>query len=133
MQKRKDRRFKQWNKTTIRAMAGGQDPAGASEIDAFTYDLSLGGARVHSKERFEVGTLLQLRIELVRSRETINLQGRVRWLRHDETEKVYEMGVEFDHATPRTFMSLMKNLHDGRVTPASPEPSRTAPGRTGIS
>jgi c-di-GMP-binding flagellar brake protein YcgR len=119
MQRRKDRRFKQWNKTKIRLMADGQDPAIAAEIEAFTYDLSLGGARVHSQERFETGSLLRLRIELVRTRDVISVEGRVRWLRPNEAEGIYEIGVEFLHVTPQALMGLMKNLHDGRVVPSS--------------
>lgn len=112
MQKRKDRRFKQWNKTVIRAAPQGQDSLPPAEVTAFTYDISLGGARIHSKERFDLGAVLQLHIELVRSRETVNLEGRVKWIKRDETDEVFEMGVEFFHSTARTVTSLMKNLHD---------------------
>jgi Tfp pilus assembly protein PilZ len=126
MQQRKDRRFKQWNKTMIKALADGHNSAGATEAEAFTYDLSLGGARIHSPEPFEVGTALRIRIELVRCRETVNLEGRVKWLKRNETESVFEMGIEFDHSNPQTFMSLMKNLHDGRLGPTrEPKPGET--------
>ena len=40
---------------------------GPAPIDAFTYDLSIGGARLQTVESFEVGTLLRLQIELVRT------------------------------------------------------------------
>jgi len=112
MQKRKDRRFKQWSKTVIGAAPNGQNSPGSSEVNAFTYDLSLGGARLHSKARFEVGTVLRLQIELVRSREALSIDGRVKWVKHNETENVFEMGVEFLHTTAQTVTSLMKNLHD---------------------
>jgi c-di-GMP-binding flagellar brake protein YcgR len=133
MQRRKARRFKQWNKTKIRPAADAWDPAAAAEIDAFTYDLSLGGARIHSKERFETGALLRLRIELVRSRDIVNVEGRVRWVRPGADGEQYEMGVEFDHAAPQAFMSLMKNLHDERVVPSSPDALPAEPGRKGFS
>ncbi len=130
MHQRKDRRFKQWNKTTIKALHDGHNSA-AAEAEAFTYDLSLGGARIHSPEPFDVGTVLRIRIELVRCRETVNLEGRVKWLKRNETENVFEMGVEFDHSNPQTFMSLMKNLHEGRLSPARPEPGETRLNRPG--
>jgi Tfp pilus assembly protein PilZ len=111
MQKRKDRRFKQWNKIVIEAVPNGQNSHGPAEVKAFTFDLSLGGARIHSVERFELGDVLRINIELVRSRETVSVEGRVKWVKRDEIENVFELGVEFDHDTSQTIMSLMKDLH----------------------
>jgi c-di-GMP-binding flagellar brake protein YcgR len=111
MQKRKDRRFRQWNKAVIKPLPRGQDPLPPDEVKAVTYDLSLGGARIRSVEPFELGTVLRLNIELVRSLETVSLKGRVKWVKHDEAENVFELGVEFDHDTAQTVMILMKNLH----------------------
>ena len=111
MQKRKDRRFKQWNKTMIKPLPQGQDPLPPKEITAVTCDLSLGGARIHSVERFELGAVLRLNIELVRSRETVSLKGQVKWVKSDEIDNVFELGVEFDHGTSQTIVSLMKNLY----------------------
>jgi len=115
MQQRKERRFKQWNKTTFKALADGRDPAGPTIAEGFTYDISLGGARIHSAEPFEVGTLLSLRIELVRTEETVRLEGRVKWLKQNEAENLYEMGIEFQHANSQTVVSLMRNLLDGHA------------------
>ena len=111
MQKRKDRRIKQWNKTVIKILSRGQGPLPFDEVKAVTCDLSLGGARIHSPEPFELGTVLRLKIELVRSRETISLKGQVKWVKRDDAENVFELGVEFDHDTAQTVTSLMKNLH----------------------
>jgi c-di-GMP-binding flagellar brake protein YcgR len=115
MQPRKDRRFKQWNKAVIRSLDG---EAAFSEHEAFTYDLSLGGARIHSVQPYEVGTPVRLRIALVRTQEIISIEGHVKWLKQSEAENVYEMGVQFRHANSQTLMSLMKNLHEGRPTSA---------------
>lgn len=111
MQNRKDKRIKQWNKTVIKPLPRGRDPLPANEVNAVTCDLSLGGARIHTAQPFEPGTVLRLNIELVRSRETISLKGRVKWVKRDDAENVFELGVEFDHDTAQTVTSLMKNLH----------------------
>jgi Tfp pilus assembly protein PilZ len=111
MQKRKDKRIKQWNKTVVKPLPGGQGGLPSDEVKAVTCDLSLGGARIHSPKPFELGTVLRLKIELVRSRETISLKGRVKWVKRDDAENVFELGVEFDHDTAQTITSLMKNLH----------------------
>jgi c-di-GMP-binding flagellar brake protein YcgR len=111
MNQRKDRRFKQWNKAVIRVTQAGQISPGPAEVKVITYDLSLGGARIHSEEPFEVGAVLRLQIELVRSRETINLEGQVKWIKRNESEHVFEMGLEFLHSNSQAVMGLMKNLH----------------------
>jgi Tfp pilus assembly protein PilZ len=114
MRQRKDRRFKQWNKTVIKTILNGQNPHSPAGSRAFTYDLSLGGARVHSEERFEEGDVIRLQIELVRSGESVNLEGLVKWIKRNDSENVFEMGVEFLHSNGQTVLSLMKNLHGGR-------------------
>jgi Tfp pilus assembly protein PilZ len=111
MQQRKDRRIKQWNKAVIKPFPQGQGPLPPKEVKAVTCDLSLGGARIQSPQPFELGTVLRLNIELVRSHETVNLKGQVKWVKHDEAANVFELGVEFDHDTAQTITALMKNLH----------------------
>jgi Tfp pilus assembly protein PilZ len=113
-QRRKDRRIMQWNKARIQDLAGKPSLTEQNGAEAYTYDLSLGGARIHSPRLFEVGTLVCLRIDLVRSRETVAIEGRVKWVRPSEAAGVYEMGVEFEHSSSQTIMSLMKNLHDNK-------------------
>jgi hypothetical protein len=111
MQQRKDRRIRQWNKIVIKPLPQGHDPLGPNEVKAVTRDLSLGGARIQSEEPFEPGAVLRLNIELVRSRETVCLKGQVKWVKRDNAENVFELGVEFDHDTAQTVTILMKNLH----------------------
>jgi Tfp pilus assembly protein PilZ len=120
MKPRKDRRFKQWNKTKITPMIEPRTSSRHSSVEAFTFDLSLGGARIHTAESFEVGTPLRLQIELVRTGETLRVEGIVKWRQRNETEKVFEMGVEFQHTSMVTVLGLMKDLHDGR----RPSPSK---------
>lgn len=128
-QKRKDRRFKQWNKTTVWTMDGARISDGSQAAEAFTYDLSIGGARLHAMEAFEVGALLRLQVELVRTGETLRVEGLVKWCRRDETANVFEMGVEFQHTSMATVLALMKSLHDGR----RPAPAKGAEAGLGRS
>jgi c-di-GMP-binding flagellar brake protein YcgR len=132
MTPRKDRRFKQWNKTKITLLTNPRNSNGHPPIESFTYDLSLGGARLHTAESFEVGALLRLQIELVRTGELLRVECIVKWRRRDESANVYEMGVEFQHTSMLTVLSLMKNLHDRRSSPASPkrESAESSSGRS---
>jgi hypothetical protein len=121
---RRDRRFKQWNKTQITLMKDPRHVDGRSPVEGFTYDISIGGARIHTMEPFEVGCLLRLQIELVRSADILRVEGQVKWRRRDESANVFEMGIEFQHSSMATVLSLMRALHDGRK---SPEPHKGEP------
>lgn len=114
MKPRKDRRFKQWNKTKIAPLIEPRSSGRRSSIEGFTYDLSIGGARLHSPESLEVGALLRLEVRLSRTGETLRVEAIVKWRRFDEDAKICEMGVEFQHTSMVTVLALMKELHDGR-------------------
>jgi hypothetical protein len=114
MTTRKDRRFKQWNKTQIWRMTGPRVVVDSQpSIEAFTYDLSIGGARLHTPEEFEVGSRIRLQTELVRTGDILRVEAVVRWRHWQEEANLYEMGIEFDHTSMVTVLTLMKNLHDG--------------------
>jgi hypothetical protein len=112
---RKDRRFKLWNKASIKPAMNGRDPESSAVTECFTADLSLGGARIHSAQWFEEGAVLRLQIELVRSHETINLEGLVKWIKRNDRENVFELGVEFLHSNSHTVLTLMRDLHGEKV------------------
>ena len=114
-QKRRDRRFKQWCKTAAEPVSDNPGSGAPADFSAYTRDLSLGGAQLHSKERFEVGTVLRLQIELTRPKEILNVNGRVKWVKPNEAEGVYEMGIEFLHSGYQSIASLIKSLHGMRV------------------
>ena len=121
---RRDRRFKQWNRTQITLMKDPRHVNGRAPVEGFTYDISIGGARIHAPEAFDVGTLLRLDITLVRTGEVLRVEGAVRWRKRDEQTKLYELGVQFQHTSMVTVLSLMRALHDGRK---SPEPRKGEP------
>jgi c-di-GMP-binding flagellar brake protein YcgR len=113
-QRRKDKRFKQWTKTTITPRQDALGRRGAAEAKALTCDLSLCGAQVHSPEAFAVGTAVRLRILLTRTKESVKLDGRVKWVKRHPRGRGYQMGIEFFHENPQGFMVLMKELFEGR-------------------
>ncbi len=130
-QRRKDKRFKQWNKTTITPLEQGLGLRGASESKAFTHDLSLCGAQVHSPEAYAVGTAVRLRILLTRTNDSVKLEGRVKWVKRHPSENSYQMGIEFFHETPQGFMSLMKELFEALGTPTSAKAGAAGVSRSG--
>ncbi len=123
MERRKHRRFQQWNKAIIQSVSGGPGPLPACPVDAYAWDLSLGGARIQSDESFPVGAVLRIHLELVRSREFVGLDGDVRWSRWNEELKVNECGVEFRECVEATLQALMRNLyHEPDRKEADPRP-----------
>jgi c-di-GMP-binding flagellar brake protein YcgR len=110
-ERRKFRRFQQWNKAIINSASGGQGTLPRCPIDAMAWDLSLGGARIHCEEPFPVGAIIRLHLELVRSREFVGVDAAVRWNRWNEEQKVHEFGVEFQECTESTLQAIMRNLY----------------------
>jgi c-di-GMP-binding flagellar brake protein YcgR len=110
-ERRKHRRFQQWNKAIIKSASGGQGVLPCCPMDAYAWDLSLGGARIQCEESFPVGAVLRIHLELVRSREFIGIDGEVRWTRWNEEQKIHEFGVEFRECVEATLQAIMRNLY----------------------
>jgi len=55
IQKRKDPPLQAVEQTKISRLGEGRDSNGRTPIEAFTYDISIGGARIHAPEAFDVG------------------------------------------------------------------------------
>jgi c-di-GMP-binding flagellar brake protein YcgR len=126
MERRKHRRFQQWNKAIIKSASGGDGILPRCPIDAYAWDLSLGGARIQSEELFPVGAVLRIHLELVRSRESVSIDGAVRWNRRNEQDNIYEMGVEFRECTQTALQVIMRSLYhetDRRAKNAPPQVS----------
>jgi c-di-GMP-binding flagellar brake protein YcgR len=128
-ERRKHRRFQQWNKAIIQSASGAARPLPHCPIDACAWDLSLGGARIQSDESFPVGAVLRLHLELVRSREYVGLDADVRWSRWNDEQKCYECGVEFRECVEATLQAIMRNLYyeTDRKEAGAGEPAVPAP------
>ncbi len=122
-ERRKHRRFQQWNKAIIQSASGVAGLLPRCPVDAYAWDLSLGGARIQSDEMFPVGAVLRLHLELVRSREYVGLDGDVRWSRWNEELKVYECGVEFRECVEATLQAIMRNLYHETEPKETEEPA----------
>ena len=125
MQNRRDKRFRQWNRVALKDAPGGEGPP-APPINAYTYDLSLKGARIFCERYHPAGSVVRLQIELVGSGQTLRVDAEVKWSRWNSVENVFEMGVEFLHELSQTIMTLLKHLY-GEPTglPASVGPAPT--------
>jgi len=111
MERRKHCRFQQWNKAIIKSASGGDGILPRCPIDAYAWDLSIGGARIQSEERFPIGAIVRIHLELVRSREAVSIDGAIRWSRWNEKENIHEFGIEFQECSQPTLQAIMKSLY----------------------
>jgi c-di-GMP-binding flagellar brake protein YcgR len=119
MERRKRSRFIEENSVTIRPLA---DRGNGRPVRARTYDLSTGGARLVSGERFDVGEVLRLRIELEGTGESVSVEAQVRWVDQQAGTGLFELGVEFLRLTSRKVLALLKHLYgqNGRLSNSVP-------------
>lgn len=108
MERRKRQRFVERNDVCVTPVC--EKPNGG-KVNAFTRDLSTGGARIMAKEPLAVGTLVNLRLDLARSRGSVVVAGEVRWARFDAATGLHELGIEFHHLSSQKVLSLLKHLY----------------------
>src|SRR5512135_236991 len=112
MEHRKEKRILERNAVFIKS-AEEQNEANnhGVGITAYTYDLSLGGARLAAPKYFPVGTVMRIVIGLSRTDQSVQVDGEVKWARPSPEDGVYEMGVEFLHNISQTILSLIRHLY----------------------
>lgn len=106
--KRKEQRLIERNNVSIKPCHNARSGIG---VNAYTHDISLGGARIFTKEFFDIGSLIRIQIELASTKELITLDGEVKWLNVKEGEDVFELGVEFRHRISNGILCLIKHLY----------------------
>ncbi len=112
--RRRSIRTEQENKVVIEFISAGQGPLGKEETCALTGDISVGGAKIITNRLFPVGTLIKIHMTLSRSRQTLHLDGRVKWVKCLYDEDLFEMGVEFIHDLPETALALIRHMFESQ-------------------
>lgn len=105
--RRKENRVPERNKAVVECP---RDTYHRLGFNAATYDLSVGGARILTKEFFDVGSDIRIQIVLARTKQSIILEGLVKWLKVRAEGDQFELGVEFRHQIPATIVSLISHL-----------------------
>jgi Tfp pilus assembly protein PilZ len=111
MNMRKEKRIEERNAVVIKSAGDGKGPHANLGINAYTYDLSLGGTRLFTEKEFAVGTVIRIVIELAKTCQTIQVDGEVKWVRKNDADGVYEIGVEFLHNISQTILTLIRHLY----------------------
>jgi len=111
MNMRKEKRIQERNSVVIKSAGDGKGPYSSLGTNAYTYDLSLGGTRLVTEKSFEVGSVIRIVIELAKTCQSVQVDGQVKWVRKNESEGVYEVGVEFVHKISQTILTLIRHLY----------------------
>ena len=105
--RRRENRLQERNRAVVDSL---QDAYHRPGFNAATHDLSVGGARILTKEFFDVGSDIRVQIVLARSKQSVILEGRVKWLKVRPDGDLFELGVEFRHEIPATLVALISHL-----------------------
>jgi c-di-GMP-binding flagellar brake protein YcgR len=109
IERRKESRFVEKNQVLILPAS---DADKSPTINACTYDISTGGARIYTNQLYKDGAVIKLQVHLARSKQTITLEAEVKWHKSREDGKVFELGVEFRHQITSTLFALIRHLYN---------------------
>jgi c-di-GMP-binding flagellar brake protein YcgR len=121
LNRRKRYRFIERNDVLIRT---GLNKYQGTGVSGYTHDLSTGGARIYIKKEYPPGAVIRLRMDLERTSQSVTLDAKVIWVKADEAEGVFEIGVEFQNLTSHTILALIKHLYGDQVRVPSPAACR---------
>jgi Tfp pilus assembly protein PilZ len=109
VEKRKTKRINEENKVEIKVVK--PDSSGDFLVfNAFTRDLSLGGARMLTNTAFQLNSELTITLHLAKSNQQAKVDGRVVWVKSFE-EGTHEIGVEFLHEIPASVLMLINHIY----------------------
>jgi Tfp pilus assembly protein PilZ len=123
MNMRKEKRIEERNIVVIRSAGSPKGPSKNVGANAYTYDLSLGGTRLFTERPFDVGSNIRIIIELAKTCQSIQVDGEVKWVKKNDADGGYEVGVEFLHHISQTILTLIRHLYSaGGDSPSCPPP-----------
>ena len=114
MNMRKEKRIEERNSVVIKSAATGKGPDVNLGVNAYTYDLSLGGTRLFTDKPFAVGTVIRIVIELAKTCQSIQVDGIVKWVRKNEADGGFDIGVQFNHNISQTILTLIRHLYSAQ-------------------
>lgn len=115
MEHRKDKRFEERDRVLIRDAAKPDGHPERSVVNAHTYDLSVTGARICCKKHFSAGEIVHIVIDLERTEQFLKVDGRVIWSQPSQADEHTDIGVEFLHSIPDTFLALIRHFYGKNV------------------
>ncbi len=110
--RRKDWRADEENVVMLEYIAVNAGSVREMESISLTKDISVGGARLVTDQKFETGTLFRINIVLSRTRQNVSIFGKVKWVKPPQnSDDLYEVGVEFMHDLPETALTFIQHIY----------------------
>jgi hypothetical protein len=117
-ERRKAPRFKEESDVTITVVSEGKHQ---KVICDSSRDISVYGARIHSRDYFPVDTLLDIDFAAKGVHEKIKALGKVKWIKVIIEDDSYEVGVEFVD-TPDDAVKKLEDYISWKQNHISPKP-----------
>jgi len=114
-ERRREKRFKDDNKVALESIRQEEKNDGGIDINALTYDISPGGARILTHEFYPYDSALRIQINLSDSRQIIEVEGKVKWIKKMDDDDVFEIGVEFLHRISKTVLALLEHIYGNNM------------------
>jgi len=109
VEKRRTKRINEESKVEIKVLK----PNSAGDFvtsNAFTRNLSLGGARILTNTPFQLNSKLTITLFLAKSKQQPKVDGRVVWVKSIDKGS-HEIGVEFLHEIPSSVLILINHIY----------------------
>jgi c-di-GMP-binding flagellar brake protein YcgR len=115
--KRRDVRVIEENKVVVSLMTGEVRPGLPGMFYSLTRDISMGGLRIMTVARLEVGARVRVDVTLGKSRRRIRAVAEVRCVRDLYAGEVFEAGLQFVGLDPDDEIALMDHIFGGKSAP----------------
>lgn len=88
------------------------EPSGNKQLYfSFTQDISLEGVKVITDTLLPDDMLLVIKVSISDTQKTLNLKGKVKWIKKYQDKELYEIGLEFIDTSQESIMALMEFIY----------------------
>ena len=114
-ERRREKRFKDDIKVALESIREGEDINSGIDINALTCDISPGGARILTHKFYPFDSDLRIQINLIGSKQIIEVEAKVKWIKKMDDEDIFEIGVEFLHSISKTVLALLEHIYGNNI------------------
>lgn len=114
-EKRREKRLRDENKAVVQSVRKGKDTGVGIDINALTCDISPGGAKILTHKFYPFDSTIRLQIDLSKSWQLLEVDGKVKWIKKMDDEELFEIGVEFVHSISQTILALLEHLYGNNI------------------
>ena len=108
--RRRSRRKKEANMLTLESVTEDSRQPNKKIITAFTDNISLCGFKIIADTYFSVDSLVKADVSLSKTKKTIDVTGKVRWIT-DLAENTYEIGIEIVDTSKENIQIFYDHLY----------------------